>query len=174
MTSMFVAPRRNAHFLIDKWLSQSKRPREMLRVILEMGTRHSTIRPSLRRFIQHIELSGGQQASSNSSLVCLPSLYLNTPLILILSIDTLNTTTPLVSKLLLTWLTEAYVYHRLTDEETASGILGKPRGIGYGIGLAFAIFVMQGRSPPFWIMVVDPNLYLELASLVTFSLYILI
>lgn len=118
-------------------------------MILEMRTRRSTIRPSLRRFIRHIELSGGQQASSNSSLVCLPSLYLNTPLILVLSIDTLNTTTPLVSKLLLTWLTEAYVYHRLTDEEIASGILGKPRGIGYGIGLAFAIFVMQGRSPFF-------------------------
>ena len=95
----------------------------------------------------------------------------------ILSTDTLNTTTPLISKLLLTWLTEAYVYHRLTDEEKASGILAKPRGIGYGIGLAFAMFAMQGAFSLLSIesiIVVDPNSGLELASLVTCSPYTLI
>ncbi|KAG6847019.1 hypothetical protein H0H93_010593, partial [Arthromyces matolae] len=63
--------------------------------------------------------------------------------LLLLVSNTLNTTTPLVNKVLLTWLTESYVYFRLTDQEKASGILAEPRGIGYGIGLAFAIFVMQ-------------------------------
>ncbi|KAG6916304.1 hypothetical protein DXG01_007461 [Tephrocybe rancida] len=58
--------------------------------------------------------------------------------------DVLKTTTPLLNKVLLTWLTKSYIYYRLSDEEKASGILEKPRGIGYGIGLAFALFVMQG------------------------------
>jgi hypothetical protein len=34
-----------------------------------------------------------------------------------LTFDTLNTTTPLVNKLLLTWLTEIYVFHRLPEED---------------------------------------------------------
>ncbi|PPQ81309.1 hypothetical protein CVT26_015196, partial [Gymnopilus dilepis] len=62
--------------------------------------------------------------------------------------DTLVTTTPLVNKVFLTWLTDRYVYARLTDEEralAAEASITKPRGIGYGIGLAFAIFVMQGK-----------------------------
>ncbi|KAG6873113.1 hypothetical protein C0995_002776 [Termitomyces sp. Mi166 len=57
--------------------------------------------------------------------------------------DTLKTTTPLVSKVLLAWLTNSYVYHRLSDEQKASGQFGKPQGIGYGIGVAFALFAMQ-------------------------------
>ncbi|KAG6836959.1 hypothetical protein H0H93_000601, partial [Arthromyces matolae] len=57
--------------------------------------------------------------------------------------DTLRTTTPLVSKVLLTWLTNAYVYHRLSEEEKASGQFKQPKGLGYGIGLAFALFAMQ-------------------------------
>lgn len=60
--------------------------------------------------------------------------------------ETLRTTTPLVTRLLLTWLAEAYIYARLTPEQKALGFLAQPQGIGYGIGLAFAIFVMQGRS----------------------------
>jgi ATP-binding cassette, subfamily C (CFTR/MRP), member 1 len=61
--------------------------------------------------------------------------------------DTLRTTTPLLNEVLLTWLTESYIYFRLSDaERTAAAAEGvfKPRGIGYGIGLAFALFVMQG------------------------------
>ncbi|KAF8066646.1 multidrug resistance-associated ABC transporter [Lyophyllum atratum] len=60
--------------------------------------------------------------------------------------DTLKTTTPLVTKVLLTWLTKSYIYHHLTDEERASGQVAKPQGIGYGIGLAFALFAMQEIS----------------------------
>ncbi|KAF9042985.1 multidrug resistance-associated ABC transporter [Panaeolus papilionaceus] len=60
--------------------------------------------------------------------------------------DTLKTTTPLVTKVFLTWLTESYIYFRLSDEQriaAAAQGLTKPRGIGYGIGVAFALFVMQ-------------------------------
>ncbi|KAH9920031.1 multidrug resistance-associated ABC transporter [Epithele typhae] len=55
--------------------------------------------------------------------------------------DTLNTCTPLVNQLLLTWLTQSFVYYRASTEEQAA--LPKPRSIGYGIGLTFAIFSMQ-------------------------------
>ncbi|KAG6873111.1 hypothetical protein C0995_002774 [Termitomyces sp. Mi166 len=57
--------------------------------------------------------------------------------------DTLKTTTPLLNKVILTWLTNSYIYYRLSDEQKASGIIEKPQGIGYGVGLAFALFVMQ-------------------------------
>ncbi|KAF5370913.1 hypothetical protein D9615_009789 [Tricholomella constricta] len=57
--------------------------------------------------------------------------------------DVLRTTTPLLNKVILTWLTNSYVYYRLSDEQKASGIVKEPQGIGYGIGLAFALFVMQ-------------------------------
>ena len=60
--------------------------------------------------------------------------------------DTLNTTTPLVNQVLLTWLTVSYAYVRTTDEERAALGLQQPQGIGYGIGLAFAIFGMQRTS----------------------------
>lgn len=59
--------------------------------------------------------------------------------------DTLRTTTPLVTKVLLNWLTESYEYH-LADKvkgPTASVAAPQPRGIGYGIGLALALFAMQ-------------------------------
>ncbi|KAF9269804.1 multidrug resistance-associated ABC transporter [Marasmius fiardii PR-910] len=55
--------------------------------------------------------------------------------------DTLITTTPLVNKVLLTWLAQSFIYYRANGEERAS--IPAPRGIGYGIGLAFAIFAMQ-------------------------------
>lgn len=61
-----------------------------------------------------------------------------------LSIDTLKTTTPLINKVILTWLTQVYIYHKLSDVEKAAGAVQKPQGIGYGIGLAFALFSMQG------------------------------
>ncbi|TFK65936.1 hypothetical protein BDN72DRAFT_900291, partial [Pluteus cervinus] len=57
--------------------------------------------------------------------------------------DTLKTTTPLVSKVLLTWLSESYIYYQTEEELRDQLPIGKPRGIGYGIGLAFAIFAMQ-------------------------------
>jgi hypothetical protein len=44
----------------------------------------------------------------------------------------------------LTWLAKAYAYHHLTDSEKAASLSKKPQGVSYGIGLAFALFVMQG------------------------------
>lgn len=49
---------------------------------------------------------------------------------------------------LLAWLTASYVYSRLSDEQRAASGLQQPQGIGYGIGLAFAIFAMQGELWP--------------------------
>jgi len=47
---------------------------------------------------------------------------------------------------LITWLTESFIFAQLSsverDEAAAAGFKA-PRGIGYGIGLAFALFVMQ-------------------------------
>ncbi|RDX54457.1 multidrug resistance-associated ABC transporter [Lentinus brumalis] len=60
--------------------------------------------------------------------------------------DTLNTTTPLVNQVLLSWLTRSYVYYRASEEQRTAFGLSKPQGIGYGIGLAFAVFVMQESS----------------------------
>lgn len=65
--------------------------------------------------------------------------------ILTWTVETLKTTTPLVNKVILSWLTESYVFSRTTEaERTALGISNvAPRGVGFGIGLAFAIFAMQ-------------------------------
>ena len=60
--------------------------------------------------------------------------------------DTLKTTTPLLTKVILTWLTDSYIYVRNTEAQRAVLGISKPRGIGYGIGLAVALFVMQGES----------------------------
>ncbi|TEB30865.1 multidrug resistance-associated ABC transporter [Coprinellus micaceus] len=61
--------------------------------------------------------------------------------------DSLKTTTPLVNKVLLQWLTDSYVFHNLPEAErdaaVAAGQLARPRGIGFGIGLAVAVFAMQ-------------------------------
>ncbi|CAK5271106.1 unnamed protein product [Mycena citricolor] len=57
--------------------------------------------------------------------------------------DTLKTTTPLLNKVILSWLSTSYAYYRATDAERASGLLQKPQGIGYGVGLAFGLFAMQ-------------------------------
>ncbi|KAJ7457054.1 multidrug resistance-associated ABC transporter [Mycena latifolia] len=57
--------------------------------------------------------------------------------------DTLKTTTPLLNKVILTWLTTSYIYYHATEAEKASGFLPQPRGIGYGIGLGCALFAMQ-------------------------------
>ncbi|KAJ7714243.1 multidrug resistance-associated ABC transporter [Mycena maculata] len=63
--------------------------------------------------------------------------------VLLLIAETLRMTTPLVNQVLLTWLVNSYVYVRLTDEEQQAFNVGKPQGIEYGIGLAFALFAMQ-------------------------------
>ncbi|RXW22412.1 hypothetical protein EST38_g3441 [Candolleomyces aberdarensis] len=57
--------------------------------------------------------------------------------------DTLRTTTPLVSKVLLEWLASSYLFVRLGEAERAAIGLTEPRGIAYGIGVAIGIFAMQ-------------------------------
>lgn len=61
-------------------------------------------------------------------------------------IETLRTTTPLVNKVLLTWLVQSYAYHRVPAAQRQELGLTAPRGIGFGIGLAFAVFSMQRMS----------------------------
>ena len=53
--------------------------------------------------------------------------------------------TPLVNKVLLTWLTNTYVFYKAGPELAAAQGLSKPQGIGYGIGIAFGLFAMQGE-----------------------------
>ena len=76
----------------------------------------------------------------------------------VLPLDTLNTTTPLVNQVLLSWLSTSFVYYRASEEERATLGLSKPQGIGYGIGLAFAVFVMQGE-PHLTLREVSGSLY---------------
>ena len=60
--------------------------------------------------------------------------------------DTLKTITPLLNEIILTWLMDSYMYVRTTEAQRAVNGIPKPRGIGYGIGLAVALFMMQGIS----------------------------
>ncbi|KAI0795051.1 multidrug resistance-associated ABC transporter [Abortiporus biennis] len=60
--------------------------------------------------------------------------------------STLMTTTPLVTKVFLTWLSESFLYYHASAEQRTEFNLSKPHGIGYGIGLAFALFAMQEVS----------------------------
>lgn len=64
--------------------------------------------------------------------------------------DTLKTTTPLINKALLTWLTNSYIFYRASEAERSAFSLSQPKGIGFGIGLAFALFIMQGSSLAFY------------------------
>ncbi|KAH8823213.1 multidrug resistance-associated ABC transporter [Flagelloscypha sp. PMI_526] len=63
-----------------------------------------------------------------------------------LAADTLITTTPLVNKVLLTWLTESYVYYKAGPALSTQYGIKEPKSIGYGIGLAFALFGMREIS----------------------------
>lgn len=58
--------------------------------------------------------------------------------------DTLKTTTPLLSKVILAWLTDSYIFYHLSDTQRAAFGIKQPQGIGYGIGLAIGLFAMQG------------------------------
>lgn len=49
----------------------------------------------------------------------------------------------LVSKLLIAYITTAYVAHKAGPEAVDAGLVATPRPVGYGIGMAFAIFAMQ-------------------------------
>lgn len=64
--------------------------------------------------------------------------------ILLLIGNMLQTTSPLVTKVFLAWLTDSYAYHAAGPTRTIDGaIIEEPKGIGYGIGLGFALFAMQ-------------------------------
>ncbi|KAH8823291.1 multidrug resistance-associated ABC transporter [Flagelloscypha sp. PMI_526] len=65
-----------------------------------------------------------------------------------LAADTLISTTPLVNKLLLMWLTESYIYYKAAPSPSLSTQYGikEPKSIGYGIGLSFALFGMREIS----------------------------
>lgn len=57
----------------------------------------------------------------------------------------LTTTSPLVTRELLQWLSESYYYNQLNEEERAAAAelgFSEPRGIGFGIGMAFSLFAM--------------------------------
>jgi len=57
--------------------------------------------------------------------------------------DTLKTMTPLLSKVILTWLANSYTYFRLSDAQRAASDIKQPQGMTYGIGLAIGLFTMQ-------------------------------
>ncbi|KAH8831595.1 multidrug resistance-associated ABC transporter [Flagelloscypha sp. PMI_526] len=63
--------------------------------------------------------------------------------------DTLITTSPLVNKVLLDWLVLSYTYHRSSEVTSVEFGGNKPKGIGYGIGLVFAVFLMRELSAVF-------------------------
>ena len=144
-TSAFSAPTPSTKYLSSRWLRNTfKRvpkhdPTEKLddtpaqpnygRIFF--GALHATL--LWRWWLAGLfKLVGGKFILSHSSISEL------TPLL----IDTLQTTTPLISKALLTWLVESYFFHRFGP------IPGQPtpRGIGYGVGLAVALFGMQGGT----------------------------
>ncbi|GJJ12903.1 hypothetical protein Clacol_007149 [Clathrus columnatus] len=79
--------------------------------------------------------------------------------------DTLQTTSPLITKALLTWLSESFAFQKLSAAEraslVASGQITQPRGIGYGIGLAVALFAMQGHG------FLSLSIHIEVSSLAT-------
>jgi len=90
-----------------------------------------------RTFFTQIWIAGVLKlvASECTHLCALSSCLLAIP-------GTLRTTTPLLNKVILTWLEKSYVYARLPESRRQE--MEAPQGIGYGIGLAVALFVMQG------------------------------
>lgn len=61
-------------------------------------------------------------------------------------VDTIKTTTPLLNKRLLNWLTSSYVFYKAGPAAADALGIDQPQGIGYGIGLAFGLFAMQGMK----------------------------
>ena len=66
------------------------------------------------------------------------------------------------------------MYFRLTDTQKAAAAaqgLSKPQGLGHGIGLGFALFIMQGENGSTFIPGVFSNTNVEMASLVSDALH---
>ena len=76
--------------------------------------------------------------------------------------DMLQTTTPLINKLLLMWLAESHVNHHFSTVPS----MPLPQGIGYGIGLAVTLFMMQGECGPGYMHTSSPFPHAEVSSLV--------
>ena len=53
----------------------------------------------------------------------------------------LQSTSSLVTKKLISYITEAHSWHVATEAERA--LMAAPRSAGYGIGIAFALAIMQ-------------------------------
>ena len=77
--------------------------------------------------------------------------------------DMLQMTTPLINKLLLTWLSKSYVNHCFS----AIPSVPLPQGIGYGVGLAVTLFMMQGECGPGYMRTGSPFPHAEVSSLMT-------
>ena len=63
--------------------------------------------------------------------------------------STLQTTSPLVTKKMLSYITTSYVYANASAAERTAANLAVPKSAGYGIGLAVALFVMQEAASLF-------------------------
>ena len=50
---------------------------------------------------------------------------------------------------MLSYITTSYVYAKASAEQRVAGNLAIPQSAGYGIGLAFALFVMQQAASLF-------------------------
>ena len=61
-----------------------------------------------------------------------------------LVLDTLRATTPIIAKVFLTWLVNVYTFHHFDGSGNPASPPDKPQGVGFGIGLALALFAMQG------------------------------
>lgn len=110
---------------------------------------HRRLQSMMNPFSNHLswrfELEWPCQQYCYSFLVTLSHLK-HCTLLNVIPSDTLRTTGPLVNKVFITWLTERYFWHFLSpDQQAAAPSLGldKPKGVGYGIGVAFGIVVMQ-------------------------------
>ncbi len=81
-------------------------------------------------------------------------------------VDTIKTTTPLLNKRLLNWLTSSYVFYKAGPAAASALGIDQPQGIGYGIGLAFGLFAMQGTKvcvPQLtYLLVCSPCVFLNL------------
>jgi hypothetical protein len=66
------------------------------------------------------------------------------------------------------------VYFGLTDAEQAAAAAqgSKPQGLGYGIGLGFALFIMQGENGGTFIPDSYSNTNVETSSLVSDALHL--
>lgn len=66
-----------------------------------------------------------------------------------MSLAALQVTAPLVTKQIILQLELAYVYHQAQQAGIPTDLVPAPKSVGYGIGLAFALFAMEMSSSLF-------------------------